>query len=102
MAGGAWLHPPSLPPPPPPSPPPRRLQPQPSPSAPLQIARIVAAQRANREALAALKSGSTAAEAAQQPQQRWVARPGGLWLRLPADRAASVLRAGAARGAPGV
>ena len=59
-----------------------------SPQPALQIARVVAAQKANREALAAAKSGGGGMD------ERWVQRPGGVWLRLPQEQAARVLRQG--------
>lgn len=51
-----------------------------------QISDVVTAQQSNRDALLALKGDVQGAE-------RWVQRPGGVWLRLPADQAERVVRA---------
>ncbi len=67
-----------------------------------EIGRVVAAQKACRDALAAAKAASNASSgsgsggnaAAKEEQECWVLRPGGVWLRLPAARAEVVLRAG--------
>ncbi|KAL4427163.1 hypothetical protein ABPG77_001167 [Micractinium sp. CCAP 211/92] len=66
-----------------------------------EIGRVVAAQQACRNALAAAKaasSGSSGSDSegnapAKQEQECWMLRPGGVWLRLPAARAEVVLRA---------
>lgn len=69
-----------------------------------EIGRVVAAQQACRDALAAAKAASSGSSGSdsegnapdKQEQECWMLRPGGVWLRLPAARAEVVLRAGEA------
>lgn len=82
---------------PPPVPPPPSFHHQSGPTpVTLQISDVVAAQQANREALAALKGSSSGggndSASSSADSTAWVLRPGGVWLALPSDKAQLTLR----------
>lgn len=58
---------------------------------PAQIADAIAQQKRNRETLAALKQGVSEAKL-------WLQRPGGVYLRLPAEQCARLVVKGERRG----